>query len=641
MCGIAALLGLRGAPVEPGYLVAAAHSLAHRGPDDEGFVLAGRSVPPRRLGSQLSKAPGLEPIDTASPTEGYTVGLMNRRLAIIDLTAAGHGPMGSADGAVWLTYNGEVYNYRELASQLRARGHIFSGHSDTEVVLAAYLEWGESFVERLNGMFAFAIWDARSQELLLGRDRLGIKPLYVSDLGAFVAAASEPKALLACGVRTQIDWETAYAYLVAGYTDWSDRTFLLGIRQLEPATIEVFSGDGRRRSRRYWSATDAPPFDGSRNAAVARFRDLFLDSVRLQLRSDVPIGTALSGGLDSSSIVAASAAVGDASAARYGFSAVFDSAAVDESRYARAVARRYDLDWHTVRPSETDLLADLDQLLSAQGEPVPSSSSYAQWRVMRLAREHAVTVLLDGQGGDELLAGYSGFRPYVVADAVRRGRFVTATRELWSAHAQASLAPVAARSVAALAPQRLVGSGRARARRRATGYVSPQLHERYAQRLREAEEMPATLAGVLHRSLTRMTLPALLRSEDRSSMAHSREARVPFLDHRLVEHAASLPVELKVAGGRTKVVLREALGDLLPPEILARRDKVGFATPEAGWLRSLGESLVGDVLRNVDDGLDRDGAFALWSRLRHGDDAAAAPLWRLVCFERWRKLICP
>jgi asparagine synthase (glutamine-hydrolysing) len=630
MCGIVALLRTDGAPLDPGLLRRATDSLAHRGPDDEGFVLTGPGRPARRFGGPASALPGLDPVAAARAEPGDSIGLGNRRLAILDLTPAGHGPMSSRDGSVWLTYNGEVYNYVELADELEALGHRLESRCDTEVVLAAYLEWGSGCFERLNGMFALAIWDARRAELVLARDPLGIKPLYVAQLDGLFAAASEPKALLALGAASALDEETAYAYLVAAYADGGARTFFRDIRRVEPATVETIAADGTRRVRRYWSLDGVAPFAGTRAEAVQSFRDLFLDAVRIQLRSDVPVGTALSGGLDSSSVVAGVALADGAPAARHTFTAVFPGTGVDESRYAQAVAARHGAAWHSVEPSAEELLADLDALVLAQDEPFPSSSSYAQWRVMRLAHGHGVTVLLDGQGGDELLAGYDGFRPYAIADALRGGR-LSAARELRSAS-------LAARTAAALLPPPLSDPLRRRARARAA-FVARDLHARHARALGELERTEQTLDGVLRRSLLVTTLPVLLRSEDRNSMAHSREARVPFLDVRLVELAASLPPELKLEGGTTKVVLREALGDLLPPEVLARRDKLGFATPEAVWLRRLGGALVGDVLRSGDGVVDAAGAGALWTRVQAGDDAAAAPLWRVICFERWRRLL--
>lgn len=638
MCGIVALLAVDGAPLDPVDLKAAADALAHRGPDDEGFVLAGAEVAPVRLGGPGTQVPGVARIDAARRTPGYTVGLANRRLAIIDLSPAGHGPMSSGDEEVWLTYNGEVYNYRELAGELSARGHTFRSRTDTEVVLAAYLEWGIDFVAHLNGMFALAIWDGRSRKLVIARDRVGIKPLYVGARNDLHAVASEPKALLAIGMERAIDWETAYGYLVAGYADWSERTFFRGIRQVAPGTVEEFHADGTHMVHRYWHPPAPGRYAGSRDEAVATFRDLLFDSVRLQLRSDVPVGTALSGGLDSSSVVAAVAALGERSPARHAFSAVFPGTPLDESRYAEAVVRRFGVDWHCVEPTAAELLDDLDSLLHAQDEPFPSTSSYAQWRVMRLAREHGVTVLLDGQGGDELLAGYDGFRPYAIADAIRRGDVAQAAADLRAARGPRARGVLLTRAGAALAPRVVSDLGRRRSRRRAARFLAAELHEEHGARLLEAERTEPTLDGVLRRSLS-FTLPVLLRSEDRNSMAHSREARVPFLDHRLIEFAATLPSQLKLAGGETKVVLRRALGDLLPAEVLSRRDKLGFVTPEAEWLRRLGEPLVRETLRHAGDGIAADAALSLWTRLQQGDGSVAAQVWRVVCFERWRRVL--
>lgn len=638
MCGIVSLLAIDGSPIDPTQLLRASDAIAHRGPDDEGFLLGGPAVTPRRFGGPASMLAGLDPVAAARPEAGYTVGLANRRLAIIDLTSAGHGPMPGAADAVWLTYNGEVYNYRELRDELQALGHTFQGHTDTEVVLEAYLEWGDRFVERLNGMFALAVWDGRSGTLLLARDRLGIKPLYVTRIGGVVAAASEPKALLAIGAARDIDWDMAYGYLTAGYADWAGRTFFRSIRQVEPGTVETFDRDGSRRVCRWWSLDDVSPFAGTPDEAAARFRELFLESVRLQLRSDVPVGSALSGGLDSSSIVGAVAAETAQGVGQHAFTAVFPGTSVDEARYASAVADRHGVQWHTVTPTADELVTDLDALVRAQDEPFPSSSSYAQYRVMRLARDRGVTVLLDGQGGDELLAGYTAFLPYAIADAVRGGRVAEALHELWLARASQPLRGVVARTAAALAPAGMATRARSRLRASHNGAVSSELHAAHAARLRDLEGLPSTLDDVLRRSISLTTLPVLLRSEDRNSMAHSREARVPFLDHRLVELAFALPRELKISRGTTKVVLRRALADLVPGEVLSRTDKIGFATPEADWLAAAGP-LIGDTLARAGAAVDHAAASALWKRLQAGDRTAAAPLWRIVCFERWQAAV--
>lgn len=640
MCGITALLEVRGTPVDPAALHRATEALAHRGPDDEGYLLTGPGSEGRHLGGGDTSIQGLRHIDSAAPIEGHTVGLGNRRLAILDPTPAGHAPMRSSHGDAWITYNGEIYNYRELARELTAAGVRFETGTDTEVMLAAYVLWGTRCFERFNGMFAVAIWDVRRSKLVLARDRLGIKPLFVAQIGTLVAAASEIKALLALGASRAIDLEMAYGYLVGGLSDWDGRTFFDGIRQVRPGTVEEIATNGHVQRTRYWSLHAAPSLPPARGDATLRFRELFLDSVRLQLRSDVPVGTCLSGGLDSSSIAGA-VAVERGHAVQHAFSCQFRGTPVDESQYARDVAAMTRLHMHEVSPTGEEFAADLDRLVLAQDEPFPGSSMYAQWRVMRLAAETGVKVLLDGQGSDEMFAGYAGFRPLAAADLLRRGHLVAAATEIWAVRHQAPLAGAIARTFAAIAPVALRQHAREHARRQAAPFISRELHQLGEPALAELERHGGTLEDGLRHSLLNTSVPVLLRSEDRNSMAHSIEARVPFLDHRLVEFAATLPAELKVHRGCTKVILRDALADLLPRSVLARTDKIGFATPESSWLLGPARMALDETLTALpaDGFLDRGEAQDTWSRAQRGDTSALPYVWRILCFERWRSLV--
>jgi asparagine synthase (glutamine-hydrolysing) len=547
------------------------------------------------------------------------------RLAIIDLSDAGLQPM--RDGDLQLLHNGEIYNYLELRDELRAKGHRFSTATDSEVILAAYREWGERCVEHFNGMWSFVIWDSSTQTLFCSRDRLGIKPFYYRLDGSRFSFASEPWPLRRAGANLR----AVHDYLEQGYLDQGDETFFAGVVRLPPAHSVTF-GAGGLRLRRYWSLdrSDPPP------DAVAAFRETFLDAIRLQLRSDVPVGTCLSGGIDSSSIAVAVAHHGHAH--QKTVTAYFEDAGFDERPFARAVVERTHADPHWVSFDAADLVNDLPAIVEAQGEPFGSTSICAGWYVMRQARRAGLTVMLDGQGGDEILAGYRASFGYLLSDLLRAGRISEATHEL------RSFASVHGPRWAAVAlatphvPERLRLAVRGRARGGST-LVSPELRgERVASSNGDAV-FPDRLRRQLHVLLTRRGLPELLRYEDRNSMAHSLEARVPLLDHRLVELAFSLPGDELIRDGRTKSILRRALADLLPPEVAGRRDKLGFVTPEARFMRGALGDLAADVFASSSfrgrGFVDAKAADARLASHRRGDRQAGMELWRALNVELW------
>jgi asparagine synthase (glutamine-hydrolysing) len=547
MCGIAGFIG----PPDHDLLVEMTERIVHRGPDDF----------------------GLHETDAAS--------LGHRRLSIIDLEH-GHQPFSNEAGDRHLVYNGEVYNFRELRAELQALGATFRTSCDTEVVLAAYEQWGATCVERFNGMWAFAILDERAGQLVLARDHLGIKPLYFAESGGRFLFASEAKALLADpSLEPAVDTDRLAGYLLLGLHDHDDRTFFEGIRQVLPATVVTVGLDGdkshERRYHRYWEpklSRDAP-------ADPASFRAAFERAVQRRLVADVTVGTCLSGGLDSSSIVCVmsrqlregapdSASMGDQLRT---FSAVFDGDPIDEQEYIRPVLAASGAASDFVRPQSGELFEDLPLMVWHQDEPMVSSGPYAQYRVMQLAQGKA-KVLLDGQGGDELLAGYVPYQyVYLRQLAARRdlGRFARESRA-----AMDVLTPIVRQKFAdrrrrvdpAVYCRPLLGDpSRSSAARAADTRTHVDLKRRLAQ------------------DLTTYSLPSLLRYEDRNSMAWSIESRPPFLDQELVELVLSLPEDAIIRDGWSRFILREALKGILPDIVRLRRKKIGFTTPEMRWLR--------------------------------------------------------
>jgi asparagine synthase (glutamine-hydrolysing) len=578
--------------------------------------------------------------DGSFADQGVALGF--RRLAIIDLSDAGMQPFGSDDGALQLLHNGEIYNYRELRRELEARGHSFRSQTDTEVVVRAYEEWGDRCVERFNGMWAFALWDGRKRRLFCSRDRFGVKPFYYSWERERFAFASELKAF-AAAASPEPHLPAVRDYLEQGYVEHTNDTFFAGIRKLPPAHSLVVDERGLR-TERYWSLE---PRDAPDNAADT-VRELFLDAVRLRLRSDVPVGTCLSGGIDSSAIVCAvdhllrteaenARPVGDRQRT---FTAFFDERGFDERPYAEAVVERTRSQPHWVTFDERELVDVLPSIVRAQDEPFGSTSIVAQWFVMRAAKQAGLTVMLDGQGADETLAGYHGYFGPFFADLLRQGQLRELGAEL-RAYRTLHGAGVGTAAVALarpFLPERVRWAARGRLKGGAA-LVHPDLPPSTVDHANGYGG--GYLRRQMHLILTRRGLPELLHYEDRNSMAHSLEARVPFLDYRLVELLFSLGSGDLIERGRTKAVLRRALGDLLPPVVRDRVDKLGFVTPEAAWLRNgLGE-LAADVFasREFSERGFVDAAAARRSLARHrsGERAAGFELWRALCVELWAR----
>ncbi|MEN6342745.1 MAG: asparagine synthase (glutamine-hydrolyzing) [Methanospirillum sp.] len=600
MCGIAGIVEIGGGPADTALLGRMGALLAHRGPDASGTVVEGATA------------------------------LVHRRLAIIDLSDEGCQPMTSADGATTIVYNGEIFNYLELREELRAAGHEFRTGTDTEVVLAAYDEWGRDCLARFNGMWAFAVLDRRRSELFLARDRLGVKPLYYALVGDRFLFASECKALLADPAVGRAPAEPALAaFLAWGVLDHSPLTMFEGVLQLPPGHWMAVGERGVEGPVRWWDLAVNPTVASPpelENDAPARLGALLADAVRLRLRADVPVGTCLSGGIDSSTIVALIArllatehpdSVGERQRT---FSAVYADPRFDERQFMEVAAASAGVVGAYVEPAPDRLRDDLLDLVWAQDEPFGSLSIYAQYCVMRLAAG-SVTVVLDGQGADEQLAGYLAYQGTYLATLARRGRFGRFVEEaLGTLRHHRGFFANAAR-------QLLVRRGR----RGLLRIDAPPVH-RYA----------GDLDRVLRQETTVTNLPALLHYEDRNSMHFSIEARVPFLDYRVVEYLASLPLDQKLRRGVTKRVLRRAIKGLVPEAIRCRMDKMGFVTPEEVWMgRELGP-LVEEVFASESfrsrPYWDADAVAADFARYRAGRAEYSYEVFRIFVTELWLRL---
>ena len=622
MCGIAGLVNReRGRTPEAPVLRAMMDALGHRGPDDEGVWING------------------------------SVALGHKRLSIIDV-ATGHQPMSNEDETIWIVFNGEIYNYLELRRDL-TRGHTFRTQSDTEVILHLYEELGERCLDRLNGMFAFAIWDVRQQKLFAARDRLGIKPFYWHLDGERFAFASEPKALIrGAGVAPTPDQQGLEEYLTFQFC-LGDRTLFHGIRRLEPGSYLTYrpSRDGEPSVVQYWDFNYEVDTHHTSEYYVDHLLTLLQDSVRLQLRSDVPVGAHLSGGIDSSTVVcmAAEAYGGTFRTFTGGFR---DGPQYDETHYARIVAAKVRSEHHEVWPTAQEFADQLPGLIYMMDEPAAGPGLFPQYAVSRLARQH-VKVVLGGQGGDEMFGGYAR---YLVAylEQVIKGTIFGTQEEDRHVVTWEGIAPnlQLLRQYRPLM-QNFFGAG-----------LFEDMDRRYFRLVSRFEDVQAFISADVWRAdsadriyesfsrvfnnpatksyFNKMTnfdlktlLPALLHVEDRTSMSVSLESRVPLLDHRIAELVTRMPPTTRFRGGDTKRVFREAVRHLLPAEVFGRRDKMGFPVPLAEWSRGPLRDFIADTLlssRAAQRGFyQMEGVRAVVD----GERGFGRQLWGLLCLELW------
>lgn len=576
MCGIAGAFWVRDvdrAHVEAG-LTASLDAMHNRGPSSAGQVI------------------------WASADSAAIAGLGSTRLAVLDLSSGGKQPMTTPDGRFTLVYNGEITNYLEIRSVLVVEGAQFQSTGDSEVLLQAWAWWGASCVDRFEGMYAFCVLDRVEQKLTLCRDPFGIKPLFYSHFpGLGLVFGSEVASVLPLlpGVP-RLNWRSATSYLAAGAYDDSSATFIEGIHQMSPGSsivADLRSGGVQLEIPARWRPSIRTDESISPTEAADGVRTLLLSSVHRNLRSDVPLGVALSGGIDSSAIACAVRHL-EPDYPLSVFSFIPSDHSMDESGWIRKVNESLGAISHTVTPTTEDLTADLDDVILAQGEPFASTSIYAQYRVFRLMRDAGVVVSLDGQGGDEVFAGYHGYVGPRVRSLIERGDVAGAVSFLraWSQWPGRSLAKGGARAVAEFAPSWAVSG----AYRLMPGAVPAGLQQKVLRDRGLIWGWPDYSAGndgvggervkaELRASLTERGLQSLLRHGDRNSMRFSVESRVPFLDRELIEFVLSLPERMLVdERGTSKAVLRAAMRGIVPDEILDRRDKIGFETPDGCWI---------------------------------------------------------
>jgi asparagine synthase (glutamine-hydrolysing) len=614
MCGIAGIVRWDGQPVPEGDIRAMCRVMVHRGPDDEGVYLS----------------PG--------------VGLGMRRLSIIDVDG-GQQPVSNEDGSIWVVFNGEIYNYRELRRQLSQSGHTFRTASDTETIVHLYEELGPRLVQRLRGMFAFAIWDAKRRQLLLARDRLGIKPLYYAELADGVAFASELKPLLQLPeISRDLSWE-AVGHLFTFLATPASQSIVDGVRKLEPARVAT-AGNRRLRIERYWDVAFQPDENSTESDLVDRLRELLVESVALHQMSDVPIGAFLSGGIDSSAIVATMARLIGRRVRT--FSIGFVEPPYDELCHARRVADQFGTEHHELilRPDVVQMAEDLAWHLD---EPFGDTSAIATYVLSKLASQH-VTVVLTGDGGDELFAGYD---KYLVEGREREyDRVPSAIRR--SIGALGHVLPQGTPGRRFLRHLALDGSRRyldastlfrtdelrRLFRRDPFRQIAP--HNPMTAPLLDLERAKGDWLAALQYCDLHAYLPLdILAKVDRMTMAHSIEARPPLLDHRFVEFAATIPARLRLRGTTTKYLFKRAMRGVLPDTIIDR-PKHGFAVPLTPWLRGELSGFSRDLLfsdRCRHRGLFETDYIDRLIKLHERGRDLDLQLWTVLSFELWCRAV--
>ncbi len=649
MCGIAGLYYHEHArETLPETLREMARRLQHRGPDDEGFMLLPEAGQPVIAGSQATQstawnapmpyAPNVDLQDVHAP---FRLGLAHRRLAVLDLTEAAHQPMCNEDGSVWIVCNGELYNHAELRQELTALGHHFKTRSDMEVLLRAWEQWDVRCLDHFNGMWAFVVYDRRQQLLFGARDRFGVKPMYYYHYHKVFGFASEQKALLAIPeIKTGVNPAAVYEHLLLGQVELRPEGFFQNIMELSPAHYFLYNLEtGRLNVHKYYHLSFRAQDDGlhseSYENAVAEVRTRMNSAVKQRLIADVPVGFCLSGGIDSSSIVCLAEGIRNEQPQEqltqglHTFTAINNGGACDESEWAARVAGTTKAHWHTAPCRAEDIVPELEELVYHQDVPLYSTSTFAQSRVMKAAKEQGITILLDGQGGDELFAGYQTFYTSLLWNDFKNGRWKSAGRE-WSAlNNSPTTHGIVLKTLLKLAADHVLPPA---GKDKLAAYYRPEL--RYFTR--EARARHAGLLSLtgefstqpvnelLHTYFTGYYLKNLLRWEDRCSMQYSIESRTPFADDiDLIETVFSYPAHFKIRNGWSKALLRDAMKGILPDDIRLRRDKLGFATPQDEWLRQINADMKSQITQLCP--LDTSGIIDPQRLLRDWDTIFAQP----------------
>ena len=588
MCGLAGIFHLDGSPIDSATLLRMTRIIRHRGPDDEGFLLANTNT--NEISHHVHDDTIAEIKSISEPLPNHTnanLGIGYRRLSIIDVSALGHQPMSDKDGNVWLTFNGEIYNYLEIKSELISLSHQFKSNSDSEVLLHAYLQWGTDCLQRFIGMFSLVIYDRIKRRLFIARDRLGIKPLnYYFDGKKFVWA-SEEKQIAKTGIASVTPNETKIIEFLRDNTYFEDNeTFFKEINQLPSGHFALIDSNGMS-IRKYWDIA-IPPIEEMLNAnqSIECIKTILGDSIKLRLRSDVPLGIALSGGIDSSSVSCIAKNLTNASIQT--FSVYYEGKKYDERKYIDAVLQTGGFKPTFYTANEEINFDEISKWIYHQDAPTTGASPFSAYQNYKNVRSAGIIVLLNGQGGDELFAGYPYYLKYYLADLIHNKNWKEFSKTICNlSFSQGIINTSSHLYLAGIALKNDKASLRKLEHKK---YSSPDLYP-VCNTVDTTALTHSLITQSLFDSIKYTHLPHMLRWEDRNSMANSIESRVPFLDYRLVEKSFNIPAELKLKNGETKHILRQAMRGTVPDMILNRKDKIGFGTPTDKWTKSLSKEI--------------------------------------------------
>ena len=649
MCGIAGISSLReGYPDIKSWLRNMTNILRHRGPDDEGFSFftedqveceGGKDTPANVYESRYPFSPQPETYNSQP-----TTALGHRRLSILDISAAGHQPMCDVSKRYWIVFNGEIYNYKEVKAELLFLGHTFFSHCDTEVIIQSYIAWGKDCVLKFNGMWSFAIYDTTEKSFFCSRDRFGVKPFYYFISCEYFAFASELKALVSLPfIEKKINEKAVFDYLVLGQTELEPEGFFKNILELEPAH-NLFLKDGKVIKEKYYTLPYNPKEEAFSEKKKLEYVDqvsfLIYEAVKLRLRSDVPVGACLSGGIDSSALVCTANNLRKGINPFHVFTSVFPGSSVDESFWAKKVVEATGTEWHTIETKPSQLLEDYKNLIYAQDIPFFGSSTLSQSNVMKLIHDTGIKVTLDGQGADELFSGY-GQHFYVkglndlqklnlkeLLNLDNSGE--NSTREFTKFLLKKSL--------------NQLPNGIGFRMLKVSKYDFQMLNQKFwignQNRFQKgSHSLTSNLNKHLYNEYSGPLLKYLMRTADRNSMRYSVESRVPFADdHRLAEYVFSIPSAYKIHEGESKYLLRESMKGVIPDAIRLRRDKKGFATPELKWFKEYKNELKGLVTENLEPFVDTKMLYKNWDQIFDQKIAGnTLGISRFVILSMWRK----